>query len=51
MTDPKSKHPAPKGRDPEPRNVAPEDENFEHQLRRWAAEREARRAAQPGLYR
>ena len=31
--------------------VAPEDENFEHQIRRFVAEREARRAARPGLYR
>jgi hypothetical protein len=34
-----------------PRHVAPEDEKFEHQIRRFVAEREARRAARPGLYR
>jgi len=33
------------------RHVAPEDEKFEHQLKRFVAEREARRAAKPGLYR
>ena len=31
--------------------VAPEDERFEHQIKRFVAEREARRAARPGLYR
>jgi hypothetical protein len=35
----------------EERRVAPLDENFEHQLKRFVAEREARRAATPGLYR
>ena len=35
----------------EPIHVAPEHENFEHQLKRLVAARNARRAERPGLYR